>query len=45
MSPIQIELDKPYGDANQTMYRTDVSDIVKLKKKKKVKEEEFDIIF
>lgn len=43
--PIQVELDKPYGDADQTMYRTDVLDIVKLKKKKKVKEEEFDIIF
>lgn len=48
MSPIQVELDKAYGDGNQTMYRTDVTDIVKLKKKKKVVKEEddgFDIIF
>lgn len=35
MLPIQLELDKPYGLAEQTMYRTDVKDIVGLKKKKK----------
>lgn len=46
MRPIQIELDEPWGDAGTYIYRTDIKDIVKLKKKKKPKEDdEFDIIF
>ena len=35
--PIQVELDKPYDEHGWTMYRTNVKDIVKLKKK--IKEE------
>ena len=34
MRPIQVELDKPH-EHGQTMYRTDVQDIVRLKPKKK----------
>lgn len=37
MHPIQIELDKPQGLADQTMFRTNVKDIVRLKKKPKIK--------
>ncbi len=44
MHPIQIELDKPYGLADQTMYRTNVKDIVGLKKKTKPKVDD-DVIF
>lgn len=40
--PIQIELDKPYDEIGQTMYRTNVKDVVKLKKKKPIEEEWFD---
>lgn len=36
LRPIQIDLDKPYDDhIGQTMYRTDVKDVVRLKKKVK----------
>lgn len=44
--PIQIELDTPYSEHGQTMYRTDIKDIVRLKPKKKPKkvvdDDEFD---
>jgi hypothetical protein len=32
-SPFQIELDKPYDEHDQTVYRTSIKDIVALKKK------------
>lgn len=36
--PIQVELDKPYDENGQTMYRTNLPDIVRLKKKKPTEE-------
>lgn len=39
--PIQVTLDKPYDDLGQTMYRTNIRDIVKLKPKKKVDDDVF----
>ena len=33
MYPIQVKLDQPYDDSGQTMYRTNLKEIVKLKKK------------
>lgn len=33
MRPIQVELDKPYDESGQTTYRTNMFEIVKLKKK------------
>ena len=33
LSPIQVELDKPHDEHGQTMWRTNVKDIVKLKPK------------
>lgn len=32
--PIQVELDKPYDESGQTTYRTNLLDLIKLKKKK-----------
>lgn len=37
MYPIQIKLDRPYGDCDQSMYRTDAKDLKKLKDGKEVK--------
>lgn len=31
--PIQVELDQPYDEHGQRMYRTDIKDLVRLKKK------------
>lgn len=47
MYPIQVELDKPYDEHGQTMYRTNLKDLVRLKKAatkpaKKKKKETFD---
>lgn len=32
MYPVQVTLDRPYGECNQTMYRTSANDLKKLKK-------------
>lgn len=32
--PIQIALDRPYGECGQTMYRTSANDLKRVKKKK-----------
>jgi hypothetical protein len=37
MHPVQVELDKPYDDSGQTMYRTNLHDLVVLKKATKKK--------
>lgn len=42
MHPIQVELDRPYDEHKQTMFRTNIKDIVRLKKKNKPEEIFFD---
>lgn len=39
LSPIQVELDKPYDEHGQVMVRTNVKDVIKLKKKKAVEDD------
>lgn len=40
--PVQITLDEPYDDLGQTMFRTNVRDVIKLKPKKPKEEVWFD---
>lgn len=40
MHPVQVELDKPYDESGQTMYRTNLKDLVSVKKKATAWQEE-----